>query len=353
MSKIKRYVYIEVQTSLFIGQNKNLVEYRFTSYSKRKRKSFLFEYSQNQKFSKQSGKSFITNIIPIEFDELSDITETGVTFQFFYNGEIVHTHTHCPLFTSKPNKPHVIKLKQSEVQTIKKWEEQQRKEVLIPVRRRKLTENERKMLRQIFTNPLYPLDMDNIVLFERNFYFVEDNAVTPFGNIYFPPAPNLNNKMIDGTYHPYYMDDFTQRSKDGKLAPNPSLLVHEVTHAWQYHYAGKMFSVVALGCQAIKKVYDPYVYTLSEKYAPRPQVLRSLKLLRSKGNLPDPLFLDGTEYNPEALATVVEDYYYRFLRHDAKGNKIPDMGTRHSINKHNNSKNITDYIMVLRGYVLA
>ena len=60
MSKIKRYVYIEVQTSLFIGQNKNLVEYRFTSYSKRKRKSFLFEYSQNQKFSKQSGKSFIT-----------------------------------------------------------------------------------------------------------------------------------------------------------------------------------------------------------------------------------------------------------------------------------------------------
>ena len=49
MSKIKRYVYIEVQTSLFIGQNKNLVEYRFTSYSKRKRKSFLFEYFAKSK----------------------------------------------------------------------------------------------------------------------------------------------------------------------------------------------------------------------------------------------------------------------------------------------------------------
>lgn len=94
MSKIKRYVYIEVQTSLFIGQNKNLVEYRFTSYSKRKRKSFLFEYSQNQKFSKQSGKSFITNIIPIEFDEPSDITETGVTSSFFIMEEsfiLIHT----------------------------------------------------------------------------------------------------------------------------------------------------------------------------------------------------------------------------------------------------------------------
>ena len=33
--------YIEVQTSLFIGQNKNLVEYRFTSYSKKKEKIFF------------------------------------------------------------------------------------------------------------------------------------------------------------------------------------------------------------------------------------------------------------------------------------------------------------------------
>ena len=47
----------------------------------KKRKSFLFV--KNQNFVKQIGNSFITNIIPVEFDELSDIAETGVTFQFF------------------------------------------------------------------------------------------------------------------------------------------------------------------------------------------------------------------------------------------------------------------------------
>lgn len=61
MNKIKRYAYIEVQSSLFIGEYKNLIEYKFTSYSIKKRKSFLFV--KNQNFVKQVGNSFITNII--------------------------------------------------------------------------------------------------------------------------------------------------------------------------------------------------------------------------------------------------------------------------------------------------
>lgn len=84
---------------------------------------------------------------------------------------------------------------------------------------------------------------------------------------------------------------------------------------------------------------------------PRQQVLRSLKI---KGKLPDALFMDVTPYNPEALASIVEDYYYRFLRHDQNGNKMPDMGTRFTHNKQGNAnKNINDYIMVLSGYVMA
>lgn len=41
MNKIKRYAYIEVQSSLFIGEYKNLIEYRFTSYSTKKKKIFF------------------------------------------------------------------------------------------------------------------------------------------------------------------------------------------------------------------------------------------------------------------------------------------------------------------------
>ena len=50
-----------------------------------------------------------------------------------------------------------------------------------------------------------------------------------------------------------------------KIPANPSLLVHEVTHAWQYQYAGIIFSAIALECQALKFAYNPYNYSLSEK----------------------------------------------------------------------------------------
>ena len=157
------------------------------------------------------------------------------------------------------------------------------------------------------------------------------------------------NRMPDSQYHHYYMDDFTLRSKDGKIPANLSLLVHEVTHAWQYQYAGIIFSVITLECQALKFAYNPYNYSLSEKMKPRQQVLRSLKI---KGKLPDVLFMDVAPYNPEALASIVEDYYYRFLRHDQNGIRC-NMGTRFTHNKQGNSnKNINDYIMVLSGCVM-
>lgn len=64
--------------------------------------------------------------------------------------------------------------------------------------------------------------------------------------------------------------------------------------------------------------------------------------------------MDVTPYNPEALASIVEDYYYRFLRQDKNGNKMPDMGIRFTHNKQGNAnKNVNDYIMVLSGYVMA
>lgn len=351
MNKIRRYAYIEVQTSLFIGQARNLIEYRFTSYSKKKKKSFLFEYSQNQRFRKQSGNSFITNIVPVEFDEISDIAETGVTFQFFYNGKVIHTQTHCPLFAEKPKQPSIIKLKQSQVQTVKNWEAEQKKQVVIPRKKRKLTENERKMLRGIFTNPKFPLDMDKITIYENNFFNV-DRAVTPWGDINFPPAPVLSKGIEDGKYHHFYMEDFTLPSQNGKIPPNPSLLVHEVTHAWQYQYAGTVFTSAALGCQILNTAgIDPYKYYLSREKIPNPDILKMFSPKGSPSNRN--LFMSISPYNPEALASIVEDYYYRFLRHDANGKKVPDMGTRYPKNQHNNNKNINDYIMVLRGYVLA
>ena len=79
--------------------------------------------------------------------------------------------------------------------------------------------------------------------------------------------------MPDGQYHHYYMDDFTLRSKDGKIPANPSLLVHEVTHAWQYQYAGIIFSVIALECQALKFASgygddeNPYTSRLNNRIA--------------------------------------------------------------------------------------
>lgn len=192
--------------------------------------------------------------------------------------------------------------------------------------------------------------MDKISIDENKFLNI-DNAITPWGDINFPPVPISQNRMPDSQYHHYYMDDFTLRSKGGKIPANLSLLVHEVTHAWQYQYAGIIFSVIALECQALKFAYNPCNYSLSEKMKPRQQVLRSLKI---EGKLPDALFMDVTPYNPEALASIVEDYYYRFLRHDKNGNKLPDMGTRFTHNKQGNAnKNINDYIMVLSGYVMA
>ena len=347
MSKIKRYAYIEVQTSLFIGHAKNMIEYRFTSYSKRKKKSFLFEYSQNQKFKSQSGNRFVTNIIPIEFDELADISETGVNFKFFYNGEVVHTQIHCPLFTEKPKQPSIIKLKQSEVQTIKNWEEQQKKQVILPKKKRKLTENERKILRQIFTNPKFPLDMDKITIYESKFLNI-DNAITPWGDINFPAPPPEHPRIDDNRYHHYYMNDFTKR--EGKLPANISILVHEVTHAWQYQHAQALFSGNALVCQIGSFItngsYDPYKYTLQE-----PNDLKKTILDKSsiRGGV---LFLEYTGYNPEALASIIEDYYYRFLRRDQYGNVMPDSGTRYPTNKHNNNKTKMDYEKVLKGYNL-
>lgn len=93
--------------------------------------------------------------------------------------------------------------------------------------------------------------MDKITIYENKFLNI-DNAITPWGDINFPPVPISQNRMPDGQYHHYYMDDFTLRSKDGKIPANPSLLVHEVTHAWQYQYAGVIFSVIALGMSSIK-----------------------------------------------------------------------------------------------------
>ena len=173
-------------------------------------------------------------------------------------------HIHCHLFTEPPKQPLIIRLKESEVQTIKDFEEEQKKTVIIPTRRRKLTLNERKMLREIFNNPKFPLDMDKITIYENKFLNI-DNAITSFGNIHFPPAPSLLS-LKDNEYHHYYMDDFTLRSQDGNIPANPSLLVHEVTHAWQYQHANILFTTRALGCQAEKffsnGILDPYKYTL-------------------------------------------------------------------------------------------
>ena len=348
MSKIKRYAYIEVQTSSIVGREKNLVEYRFVSYSQKKKKSFLFEYSQNQKFKNQSGNSFVTNIVPIEFDDISDIAETGVNFQFIYHGKIIHTHIHRHLFTEPPKQPLIIRLKESEVQTIKDFEEEQKKTVIIPTRRRKLTLNERKMLREIFNNPKFPLDMDKITIYENKFLNI-DNAITSFGNIHFPPAPSLLS-LKDNEYHHYYMDDFTLRSQDGNIPANPSLLVHEVTHAWQYQHANILFTTRALGCQAEKffsnGILDPYKYTLKIPNDLKKQILDSSNI---RGGY---VFLNYTGYNPEALATIIEDYYYRFLRRDQNGNLVPDAGVRFTKNDHNNKKKKVDYELISKGYNL-
>ncbi len=93
-----------------------------------------------------------------------------------------------------------------------------------------------------------------------------------YGEILVFPVPISQNRMPDSQYHHYYMDDFTLRSKGGKIPANLSLLVHEVTHAWQYQYAGIIFSVIALECQALKFAYNPCNYSLSEKMKPRQQV---------------------------------------------------------------------------------
>ena len=44
-----------------------------------------------------------------------------------------------------------------------------------------------------------------------------DNAITPWGDINFPPRSYFSKSYADGQYHHYYMDDFTLRSKMEKF----------------------------------------------------------------------------------------------------------------------------------------
>ena len=207
---------------------------------------------------------------------------------------------------------------------------------------RKLHQDEINMLKEIFTNPKYPLDFNKINI-RRNKFFGIDNAITPFGDINFPPPPEDNRYMKDGVYHHYYMENFTKR--EGNIPANPKILVHEVVHAWQYQYANILFSDSALRCQVAKFItggmYDPYKYTLVEPNNFQKNILDNSSI---RGGV---LFLHQRSYNPEALATIVEDYYDKFLKKNAKG--IRGVDDLHNSKIQNE---IRQYQAILKGYVM-
>jgi len=196
--------------------------------------------------------------------------------------------------------------------------------VKLKVIERKLTENEKKLLRKIFTNPKYPLDLEKVTIIRDRFWPTVDRAMAPFGDIYFPAE--------------YYQNDFTLGDK--RMPPNPALLVHEMTHVWQHQNFPGRVPINGGFCQLFStltnNIYDPYKYRLDEK-----KVQYELDFVPGS-----PTQKEFSDYNVEAQATIVQDYYSRFLR---KGNNLLPAN---DINSYNNKFTQKDYEEKLKNHIL-
>jgi type VI secretion system secreted protein VgrG len=147
---------------------------------------------------------------------------------------------------------------------------------------RKLTSGEIAMVRKVFGSSI---DYSIVRVHGHGAYGdnYKDTAVTPDGQIYF----NAEN----------YKEDFSQES-----TWNQGWFMHEITHVWQ-HQKGFPVRKVGIKFHALSSDESPYNYAVGGFYTSFP------------------------EYNMEAQANLIEDYYAIFVVN--KKDALSAHGTRY------------------------
>lgn len=327
MSNYVRYVHFKLDMPYQIS-SKELMAYTVLVFNRRTGKYFLKIVKET--FPSSDSKTFISSIHPVVFPYESDLKDSVIQYLIIYNGQTMHSRD-GKLFTNAQQRD-TFSISASAAKTLKVESQAERNqkidEYMIRVRlkiiQRKLTENEKKLLRKIFTNPKYPLDLEKVTIIRNRFWPTVDRAMAPFGDIWFPDE--------------YYQNDFTLGDK--RMPPNPALLVHEMTHVWQHQNFPGRVPINGGFCQLFStltnNIYNPYKYRLDET------VVQS-KLKSDLGIVSQKEFSD---YNVEAQATIVQDYYSRFLRN---GNNLLPVN---DINSYNNKFTQKDYEEKLKNHIL-
>ena len=327
MSNYVRYVHFKLDMPYQIS-SKELMAYTVLVFNRRTGKYFLKIVKET--FPSSDSKTFISSIHPVVFPYESDLKDSVIQYLIIYNGQTMHSRS-GKLFTNAQQRD-TFSISTSTAKTLKVESKAERNQkideymirVKLKVIERKLTENEKKLLRKIFTNPKYPLDLEKVTIIRDRFWPTVDRAMAPFGDIYFPAE--------------YYQNDFTLGDK--RMPPNPALLVHEMTHVWQHQNFPGRVPINGGFCQLFStltnNIYNPYKYRLDET------VVQS-KLKSDLGIVSQKEFSD---YNVEAQATIVQDYYSRFLRNG--NNLLP----ANDINSYNNKFTQKDYEEKLKNHIL-